>query len=142
MNTTRIFVNLPVHDLPKSQKFFSKLGFTFNSEFTDENAACLVVSDTICAMLVTRPFFTRFTKRQIADATQTTEAIMALTVGSRKEVDDMADKAVAAGGKIHRNPEDHGWMYGQSVEDPDGHIWEFFWMDESRRKEEEVKSAS
>ena len=129
---TRLFINLPVKDLPKSMEFFRKLGYSFNPQFTDENAACLVISDTINAMLISESTFPRFTKKKIADAKLTTEAINAIQVGSREEVDIMKDKAVAAGGNVHRDPEDHGWMYGQSIEDLDGHLWEFFWMDESK----------
>ena len=127
-----IFVNLPVKNLEKSKEFFTKLGFRFDKQFTDENAACLVISDTIYSMLITEQFFTRFTKKRIADATTTTETINAIQLGSREDVDDMKDKAVAAGGKVHRDPEEHGWMYGQSIEDLDGHLWEFFWMDPTK----------
>jgi predicted lactoylglutathione lyase len=129
---TKIFVNLPVKDLNKSKEFFGALGFTFDPRFTDENAACVVISDDIYAMLLTEGFFARFTKRKIADATQVTEAIVALSAESRAKVDDLAGKAVAVGGKLHRDPEDHGWMYGQSFEDPDGHIWEVYYMDQTR----------
>lgn len=134
---TKIFVNLPISDLDKSKDFFSKLGFTFDPRFSDENAACLVISDDIYAMLITEDFFKRFTKKEIADMAKSTEVITALSVESREKVDEITEKAVAAGGKIHRDPEDHGWMYGQSVEDLDGHLWEFFYMDESRVGETE-----
>ncbi len=130
---TQIFVNLPVKDLAKSKGFFAKLGFTFNPQFTDENAACMIVDeDHIYVMLLLEKFFTRFTKRDIADAKKVTEAINAISTDSREKVDEFASKAVEAGGKIHRDPEDHGWMYNQSIEDLDGHIWEILYMDESK----------
>lgn len=133
-HTTKIFVNLPVSDLDKSKNFFSKLGFSINPQFTDNNAACMIINESIYLMLLVQKFFKTFTKKNLCNATQQTEAILALSAGSRKEVDEMAKKAVAAGGKIHRKPEDHGWMYGQSFEDPDGHLWEIFWMDPSKIK--------
>lgn len=127
---TNIFVNLPVRDLKKSMSFFSSLGFTFKKKFTNENAACLVVSKDIFVMLVTRTLFATFTKRAVADASAATEVIVALSMGNREKVDEMTGRAVAAGGKIHRDPQDLGWMYAQCFEDPDGHLFEVFWMDE------------
>ena len=129
---TKIFVNLPVKDLSKSIEFYKKLGFSINPQFTDETAACVVISDDIYAMILTQDKFKQFTKKEIADSTKTTEVLVALTAASRAKVDEFAKKAVEGGGKIHRDPEDHGWMYGHSIEDPDGHIWEIFWMDESK----------
>lgn len=127
---TSIFVNLPVKDLEKSKQFFSKLGYTFNPQFTDEKAACMVISDTIYAMLLSEPFFKGFIpNKEIADTTKTKEVLMALSTDSRHQVDDMADKAIAAGGKQFREPEDHGFMYARSFEDLDGHVWEVIWMD-------------
>lgn len=128
---TKIFVNLPVKNLDKSKRFFTKLGYKFNSQFTDEKAACLVISEDIYAMLVTEEFFQTFINRKITDTTKTNEVLIALSAESREEVDEIAEKAVKAGGKIHREPEDHEWMYGQSFEDIDGHIWEIIYMDES-----------
>jgi predicted lactoylglutathione lyase len=125
---TQIFLNFPVNDLPKTKEFFAALGYTFNPQFTDDNAACMVISDTIYVMLLTKPFFKGFTKKQIADSS-TIEAITAVSVDSREEVDDKFTKALAAGGKKHNEAQDHGWMYSQSIEDLDGHIWEFVWMD-------------
>src|SRR5215470_8552110 len=109
--TKKIFVNLPVKDLPKSKEFFGKLGFSFNPQFTDDKAACVVISDNIFAMLLTEPFFKTFTKKDIADASRSTEAIIALDAQSRQQVDEMARNAVAAGGTIYRDAEDQGWMY-------------------------------
>jgi len=128
---TKIFVNLPVKDLPKSKDFFGKLGFSFNPQFTNDDGACLVIGENIFAMLLTEPFFKTFTKKDIADASKSTEAIIALDAQSRQQVDDMVNKAVAAGGSIYRDAEDHGWMYGQSFADLDGHQWEIIYMDES-----------
>ena len=128
---TKIFVNLPVKSLPKSKEFFGKLGFSFNPQFTDDKAACLVIGDNIFAMLLTEPFFKTFTKKDIADASKSTEAIIALDAQSRQQVDEMAKKAIEAGGSIYRDAEDHGWMYGKSFADLDGHQWEILYMDET-----------
>jgi predicted lactoylglutathione lyase len=128
---TKIFVNLPVKDLPKSKEFFGKLGFSFNPQFTDDKAACLVIGDNIFAMLLTEPFFKTFTKKDIVDASKGTEAIIALDAQSRQQVDEMVKKAVEAGGSIYRDAEDHGWMYGKSFADLDGHQWEILYMDET-----------
>jgi predicted lactoylglutathione lyase len=127
--STKIFVNLPVKDLAKSVAFFKGLGYSFNPQFTDENAACLVIGDDIFAMLLVEPFFRRFTKKEIADATTTTEAIVALGVESRERVDELVDKALASGGQAANETNDQGFMYGRSFQDPDGHIWEVLWMD-------------
>jgi len=128
----KIFVNLPVADLEKSKKFYTALGFTINPRFTDQNAACVVVSGEIYVMLLTHESFRRFTKKEIIDSVNKIEVINALTLESREEVDEMAKKSLDAGGKMSRNPENNGWMYTKAVEDPDGHIWELFWMDETR----------
>ena len=127
---TKIFVNLPVKNLDKTKEFFSKLGYSFNHQFTDEKAACMVISQDIYAMLITEKFFKTFTpKKEIADASKITEVIVALSAESKDEVNILIDKALAAGGKEARPAEDHGFMFGRSFEDPDGHIWEVFWMD-------------
>lgn len=125
----KIFVNLPVSDLPKSVEFFTYLGFEFNAQFTDENATAMVVGENAFVMLLVKPFFKTFTGKQIADATTHTEAIIALSAGSRQQVDDMADKALAAGGKPSNDPMDVGSMYGRSFQDLDGHLWEVMYMD-------------
>lgn len=130
---TQVFINLPVKDLDKSMDFFKKLGFTFNPQFTDEKGACLVINEgSIYAMLLTEPFFQTFTKKKVSDATQTTEVLIALDAASREEVDDLISKAVEAGGSTYRDPDDHGWMYGHSFADLDGHQWEILFMDESQ----------
>lgn len=132
---TKIFVNLSVENLDRSKAFFTSLGYTFNPQFTDENAACLIINEHIYAMLMLPESFKRFTKKEIANAHTTTEAIFALSVDSREAVDAIAAKVLAAGGKDYREAEDYGWMYNRPMEDLDGHIWEFFWMDESKAGE-------
>lgn len=127
----KIFVNLPVRDLKKSMEFFAKLGFTFNSQFTDETAACMVVSDDIYAMLLTVEKFKTFTPKQICDATKETEVLVCLSASSRTEVDDMVRKAVSAGGTLYKEPQDYGFMYGHGFQDLDGHIWELAFMESS-----------
>jgi predicted lactoylglutathione lyase len=129
---SKIFVNLPVRDLQRSIKFFTKLGFSFNPQFTDDKAACMVIADgSIYSMLITEEFFRTFTKKELADAKRNTEVLIALDAESREDVDDMIRKAVAAGGSTYMEAQDHGWMYGHSFADPDGHQWEVLYMDES-----------
>ena len=125
----KIFVNLPVKDLPKSIAFFTELGFTFNLQFTDDNATCMVISENIFSMLITEKFFQTFTPKTIADATKTTEVLIALDCESREQVDELVKKAVAAGGSTYNDPKDHGFMYQHGFQDLDGHIWELIWMD-------------
>lgn len=125
---SKIFVNLPVKDLEKSMTFFKKVGFSFNPQFTDKTGACMVMSDDIYAMLLTHPKVKEFTKKEIADAHKTTEVLTALAVESKAKVNEVADKAVKAGGKEPYAPKDYGFMFARSFEDPDGHIWEVFWM--------------
>lgn len=129
---TKIFVNLPVSDLNRSKAFFEGLGFTFNPQFTDENAACMVISDAIYAMLLTEPYFGTFTKKQICNAHENTEVLIALDAGSRDEVQQIIAKAKELGATIYNEPADHGWMYQHSFADLDGHQWEFAYMDESQ----------
>lgn len=128
---TKIFVNLPVADLDKSMGFFRALGFDFNLQFTDDNAACMVVSDDIYVMLLTQAYFRTFTPKPLSDARKSTEVLVALSRDSRAAVDDMVGKAVTAGGSTYNDPKDHGFMYQHGFQDPDGHIWEIFWMDEA-----------
>ena len=125
---TQIFVNLPCKDLPRSKAFFESLGYSFNPDFTDENAASMVVTDGIYVMLLTEPFFAGFTKKPVADAHKTTEAIVCLSLDSREAVDEIVAKAVAAGAKTPNDPQDHGFMYDHGFEDLDGHLWEFVHM--------------
>ena len=125
----QIFVNLPVTDLPRSKKFFEALGFHFEPKFTNDQGACMVISDTIFAMLLTREFFQTFTGKSLVDASRSTEVLVCLSCESRAEVDALVAKALAAGGQAPRAPQDHGFMYGHGFEDPDGHIWELMYMD-------------
>ena len=125
-----IFVNLPVADLPRSTAFYEAIGATKNEQFSDDTAACMVLSETIHVMLLTHDKFRQFTPKAIADAKTTSEVLICLSADSREEVDDMVDKAGAAGGAVDPGPkQDYGFMYGRSFEDPDGHIWEVMWMD-------------
>ena len=124
-----IFVNLPVQDLDASVDFFTKLGFTFNQQFTDENSTCMVVSDQACVMLLARRFFGTFTTKDVADASSTTEVVLAVSAESREEVDTLVDQALALGGSPTTDPQDEGFMYGRSFYDLDGHAWEVIWMD-------------
>lgn len=127
--STQIYVNLPVKDLDKSKDFFSKLGFKFNPQFTDNNAACMIISNDIFAMLLDDKFFKTFTTKQISDTAKSTEVILAITAQSREKVDEMIATAAKAGGREPRPPQDHGWMYGRRFEEIDGHLWEVFHMD-------------
>ena len=128
---TKIFVNLPVKDLSKSIEFFTKLGFSFNPQFTDEQATCMILGENIFAMLMVEERFKDFTKKEICDAKKSTEVLIALDAESREKVDEIIKKAVAAGGSTYVEPQDHGWMYIHSFADPDGHQWEIAYMDES-----------
>lgn len=130
----KIFVNLAVKDLNKTKEFFSKLGFEFNSQFTNEFAASMIISDNIFAMLLVEEHFKTFTKKEIADSTRSNEAILALSVDSKEKVVAIVNKALEAGGKISMEPQDLEFMYGWSFEDIDGHLWELFYMDESAIK--------
>jgi uncharacterized protein len=138
--TTKIFVNLPANDLNKTIEFFTKLGFKFNPQFTDENATCMIVGEDIFVMLLVEKFFKTFTKKEICDTSKNTEVIVALSVEGREKVDQMINKAIEAGGRESREPQDHGWMYGRSFEDINGHIWEIIYMDESALKNDEKHS--
>lgn len=128
---TKIFVNLPVKDLKKSVSFFTRLGFSFNPQFTDEQATCMIIGENIFAMLLVEERFRDFTKKPISDAQKSTEVLIALDAESRETVDTMIKNAVKAGGSTYADPQDHGWMYGHSFADLDGHQWEILYMDES-----------
>lgn len=125
---TQIYVNLPVSDLERSKEFFTSLGFGFNAEFTNEQAACMVVSDDIYVMLLDQAFFQTFTRKPVADAHKVTEVLVCLSRDSREQVDELVAKAVSSGGKAPREPQDHGFMYQHGFEDIDGHIWELVHM--------------
>lgn len=124
-----IFVNLPVNDLDASKKFFTELGYSLNPQFSDENAASVVISDTIVAMLLTKPFYATFTKKEIADASKTSEVLLCLSAESRAKVDELVEKAVAAGGTASEKVQEMDFMYGRAFDDLDGHTWEVVWMD-------------
>lgn len=128
MTNKKIFVNLPVQDLQRSVKFFAALGFEFNPQFTDETATCMIVSEDIFVMLLTREKFASFTPKPIADAHAVTEVLVALSLDGRESVDAMVAKAVTAGGSTYNEPQDHGFMYAHGFQDPDGHTWELVFM--------------
>ena len=128
---TKIFVNLPVKDLQRSIEFFTKLGYKFNPQFTDETATCMIVSDDIFVMLLTHAKFKEFTPKPICDAAKSTEVLVCLSCESREAVSDMVRKAVAAGGTTYAESKDHGFMLQHGYQDPDGHIWELIYMDPS-----------
>ena len=127
--TTQIFVNLPVKKLDRSVEFFTKLGYTFNPEFTDENATCMIVGENIFVMLLVESFFKTFIKKEICDATKSTEVLVCLSCESRAKVDELVSKATAAGGKTPMDSKDYGFMYQHGFEDLDGHLWELVYMD-------------
>ncbi len=124
----QLFVNLPVKDLDRSVRFFTALGFTFNPQFTDENATCMIIGSDCYAMLLVEKFFATFTDKPIADAARSVEVINAIGLDSREDVDAMADKALASGGSAFADPKDYGFMYQRSFQDPDSHLWELFHM--------------
>lgn len=130
--TRQMFVNLPIRDMKRSQEFFGKLGFAFNPQFTNEQGACMVVSENHnYVMLLVESFFQGFTKKPIADATKSTEVLICLSCASRAEVDDLVKKALEAGGTAPNAPQDHGFMYSHGFTDLDGHVWELAFMDMS-----------
>jgi predicted lactoylglutathione lyase len=125
----KLFVNLAVRDLARSMDFFTRLGFGFDPRFTDDKAACMIVSDEAFVMLLSEPFFRTFTRRDPCDTSRQTEGLFALSCESRAEVDHLVKTAVTAGGSHAMDPQDHGFMYAWSFYDPDGHHWEVMWMD-------------
>ena len=127
--STQIYVNLPVKSVERTKAFFTQLGYTFNAQFSNEQAVCMVVDENIHVMLLAEAFFQTFTKKPIADATKTTEVLVCLSCDSRAAVDDLVAKARAAGGTVPNEPQDHGFMYAHGFEDLDGHIWELVFMD-------------
>jgi predicted lactoylglutathione lyase len=129
---TKIFINLPVKDLDKSVSFFTNLGYSFNPQFTDEKATCMIISDNIFVMLLTETYFQTFTKKKICDAKTSTEMLIALDSNSREEVQRMVEKAKELGATIYSEPQDHSWMYQHSFADLDGHQWELVYMDVSQ----------
>jgi predicted lactoylglutathione lyase len=125
----KIFVNLPVRDLKKSMSFFSGMGFEFNPQFTDDKAACMVLSEDGYVMLLAEPFFRTFTRKQITDTSTHNEALLALSCESRDEVNGLMDRVLSSGGREAMPPQDHGFMYSRSFYDLDDHHWEVLWMD-------------
>ena len=131
----KIFVNLPVKYLSRSVEFFSKLGFGFDEQFTDETATCMIVSDDIFVMLLTEEKFQTFTPKKICDAGKFTEVLVCLSLESRANIKEMVAKAVAGGGSTYNEPQDHGFMYAHGFQDLDGHIWELIHMESTAVKE-------
>ncbi|RFA20844.1 VOC family protein [Subtercola boreus] len=130
MATNNIFVNLPVSDLEASKAFYTALGYSINPQFSNENAASIVLSDSIYIMLLVKPFFSTFTEKELVDPKRYAQVLNALGVDSREEVDELIAKGVAAGGTEPAGTlQDHGFMYSRDLEDPDGHGWEIMWMD-------------
>jgi len=126
---TNIFVNLPVRDLAASVRFFTHLGYTFNPQYTDEGATCMIVAENIFVMLLVEERFKSFTPKPICDARTATEVLVCLQVESREQVTSMVNKAIEAGGSAYKEPQDHGFMYGHGYQDLDGHLWEIIYMD-------------
>lgn len=124
-----VFINLPVKDLKRSMKFYGNLGYTFNPQFTNDNAACLVISDDIYTMLITEEMYKNFTKKELGDSHKQSSKINSLAAESRMKVDDTIQKALKAGGKIAGTEIDADYMYSRAFEDPDGHEWEVVYMD-------------
>ena len=128
---TKIFVNLPVKDLRKSIAFYEALGYKVNPQFTDDTAACIVISDEIYVMLLTHAKFREFTPLEIVDATKQTQVLIALDAPSKEKVNEAIGIALDNGGTEPRPTQDYGFMYSRALADPDGHIWEMFWMEPS-----------
>jgi len=128
----QIFVNLPISDLAASMAYYKALGFDHNPQFTDETAACIVISDTIYVMVLTHEKFAQFSDLPIPDAKQQRQALYALSRDNREAVDQIAEAGIAAGGKETRERQDYGFMYSRAIADPDGHTWEYMWMDMSQ----------
>ncbi|GIO85068.1 extradiol dioxygenase [Paenibacillus faecis] len=131
LQLNQVFINLPVRDLNKSMAFYKEIGFEFNAQFTNENAACLVISEHIFAMLQTEEHFKGFTNKEIPDTTTQAQMILAFSAASKEQVDDIVNRAMAAGASKYNDPQDHGFMYGWSFQDLDGHLWEVLYMDPS-----------
>lgn len=130
-----IFPNVPVKDVQRARAFWTDLGFAFDERFCDENAVCMIVNDGASVMLLDEEYFKTFVNDGLADTASHTEVILAVSLESREEVDELVDKALAAGAQPAKEPQDHGFMYGRSLEDLDGHLWELFHMDEAAFEE-------
>jgi uncharacterized protein len=125
----KVFINLPVKDLTRSMTFFQGLGYSFNPQFTDEKAGCMIVSESIFVMLLTDRYFKTFIDTDICDTHRATEVLIALDADSKDDVVELVAKAEKLGGRVYAKPQDHGWMYQHSFADPDGHKFEVFYMD-------------
>ncbi|MEU5899188.1 MULTISPECIES: VOC family protein [Streptomyces] len=125
-----IFVNLAVSDVAASKKFFTELGYTINPQFSTDDCACVTISDTIVAMMLSKEHYANFTQKEIADSTKVSETLICLSAESREKVDELVDRAIAAGGTAGK-VQDYGTMYGRAFDDLDGHTWEVMWMDPS-----------
>jgi len=125
----KTFVNLAVKDVKRSRDFFAALGFSFNEQFSDEKAFCMIISEEAYVMMLAAPFFKTFISKELADAARMTEVLVCLSADSREEVDQLIGKALAEGGREPRDAQDNGFMYNRAFEDLDGHIWEIVWMD-------------
>nr|WP_229753644.1 VOC family protein [Paenibacillus segetis] len=125
------FINLPVKDLKQAIDFFTQLGFSFNPQFTDDNATCMIINDNTFAMLLVESYFKNFTNKEIVDATKSTEVLVSLLADSKEQVNEIVNKALTAGGSPSSDPKDLGFMYQWGFQDPDGHIWELSYMDPS-----------
>lgn len=130
-----IFVNLATRDLDASRKFFTELGFAADDQFSDDTTVAIPLSDTINVMLHTHEKYAQFTKKRIVDSTTSSEVLLALSATSREKVDELVEKAIAAGGSPSGEPQDHGFMYGRAFDDLDGHTWEVMWMDPAAGQE-------
>ncbi|HEY9008720.1 VOC family protein [Ohtaekwangia sp.] len=126
---TKIFVNLAVKDISRSIKFFTKMGYTFDPQFTDKHATCMIVTEDIYVMLLVRDFFKTFTRKEITDPSKATEVILTLSADTREKVDDLVNKAIRAGATSPNETQDQGWMYGRGFYDLDGHHWEIMYME-------------
>jgi predicted lactoylglutathione lyase len=142
MSTRQLFVNLAVDDLDRSIAFFTALGFSFEPRFTDETATCMVVGDDAYVMLLTKARFEEFSRKPVVDASSHTEVLLAISAGSREGVDELADAALASGGSEANDPLDYSFMYSRSFQDPDGHVWEVVWMDETALDAEIAKAGA
>jgi len=142
MSTRQLFVNLSVDDLDRSIAFFTALGFAFEPRFTDETATCMIVGDDAYVMLLTRAKFEEFSRKPVVDASSQTEVLLAISAGSREGVDELADAALASGGSEANDPLDYSFMYSRSFQDPDGHVWEVVWMDETALDAEVAKAGA
>ncbi|MER5770648.1 VOC family protein [Streptomyces sp. NPDC001985] len=131
MHQQMIFINLATRDLDVSRKFFTELGYSINDRFSDDTTASIPLGDTIVVMVHTHQKYNEFTKKRIVDSTTSSEVLLALSAESREKVDELVEKAVAAGGTPTGETQDHGFMYGRAFDDPDGHTWEVVWMDPS-----------